>query len=162
MSERLWKVYLSGEIHSDWRERIAEGIAAAGLPVRVDSPITVHEDSDDCGVAILGPEDSAFWHDRKGADMNAIRTRTLIGEADVVVVRFGDKYRQWNAAFDAGVASALGKAVITLHDESLNHALKEVDAAALATCATPEQVVQTLAYVIRGALPGRKGSLAAE
>ena len=162
MSERVWNVYLSGEIHSDWRERIAQGIAAAGLPVRLDAPITVHEDSDDCGVAILGAEDDSFWHDRKGAAMNAIRTRTLIGEADVVVVRFGDKYRQWNAAFDAGTAAALGKALITLHDANLNHALKEVDAAALATCATPEQVVRTLAYVIRGALPAREDGLAAE
>ena len=162
MTERTWRVYLSGEIHSDWRERIAQGIEQAGLPVRLDAPITVHEDSDDCGVAILGSEDQAFWHDRKGASMNAIRTRTLVGEADVVVVRFGDKYRQWNAAFDAGLASALGKALITLHDPSLNHALKEVDAAANAVCATPEQVVQTLSYVIRGEMPGRSGSMAAE
>ncbi len=162
MSAREWKVYLSGEIHSDWRTRIADGVRAAGLPVRLDTPVCVHEDSDDCGAAILGAEDHAFWHDRKGATMNAIRTRTLIGEADVVVVRFGEKYRQWNAAFDAGTAAALGKALITLHDPALNHALKEVDAAALAVCATPEQVVQTLAYVIRGELPGRKGSLAAE
>ena len=162
MTERTWRVYLSGEIHSDWRERIARGIEQAGLPVRLDAPITVHEDSDDCGVAILGSEDQAFWHDRKGASMNAIRTRTLVGEADVVVVRFGEKYRQWNAAFDAGMASALGKALITLHDPSVNHALKEVDAAANAVCETPEQVVQTLAYVIRGEMPGRSGSLAAE
>ena len=162
MSERTWNVYLSGEIHSDWRERIAQGIEAAALPVRLDAPVCVHEDSDDCGAVILGTEEQAFWHDRKGATMNAIRTRTLIAEADVVVVRFGEKYRQWNGAFDAGVASALGKAVITLHGPELNHALKEVDAAALAVCATPEQVVQTLADVIRGALPGRKSSLAAE
>ena len=162
MSERIWKVYLSGEIHTDWRDRIASGIAAADLPVRLDAPVTVHEDSDDCGAIILGSEDSAYWHDRKGANMNAIRTRTMIGEADVVVVRFGDKYRQWNAAFDAGTAAALGKAVITLHGSSLNHALKEVDAAALAVCATPEQVVETLAYVITGALPNRTGAIAAE
>ncbi len=162
MNVREWKVYLSGEIHSDWRAQIAEGVRAAGLPVRLDAPVCVHEDSDDCGAVILGREDDAFWHDRKGASMNAIRTRTLIGEADVVVVRFGEKYRQWNAAFDAGTAAALGKALITLHDSALNHALKEVDAAALAVCATPEQVVQTLVYVIRGDLPGRKGSLAAE
>ena len=160
--DRVWKVYLSGEIHTDWRERIAQGIEAAGLPVRLDAPVTVHEDSDDCGVAILGSEDQAFWHDRKGAAMNAIRTRTLISEADVVVVRCGDKYRQWNAAFDAGMAAALGKALITLHDPAVNHALKEVDAAANAVCATPEQVVQPLAYVIRGEMPGRSGSLAAE
>lgn len=162
MSEREWKVYLSGEIHSDWRDRITQGVRAAGLPVRLDTPVCVHEDSDDCGAVILGSEDQAFWHDRKGAAMNAIRTRTLIGEADVVVVRFGEKYRQWNAAFDAGMAAAFGKPLITLHDPSVNHALKEVDAAALAVCETPEQVVQTLAYVIRGELPGRKGSLAAE
>lgn len=162
MSERIWNVYLSGEIHSDWRERIADGVAEAGLPVRLDAPVCVHEDSDDCGAVILGGEDNAFWHDRKGASMNAIRTRTLIAEADVVVVRFGDKYRQWNAAFDAGMAAALGKAVITLHGPDHNHALKEVDAAALAVCETPEQVVRTLAYVIRGELPGRKRSMAAE
>ena len=162
MGERVWNVYLSGEIHSDWRERITEGVAQAGLPVRLDAPNCVHEDSDDCGVAILGTEESAFWHDRKGASMNAIRTRTLLAEADVVVVRFGDKYRQWNAAFDAGAASASGKAVITLHGEALDHALKEVDAAALAVCRSPDEVVATLAYVIRGTLPGRKDSLAAE
>jgi YtoQ family protein len=152
MSKRIWTVYLSGEIHGDWRDRIAQGVEAAGLPLRLDSPICSHEDSDDCGSVILGAEDNAFWHDRKGASMNAIRTRTLIAEADVVVVRFGEKYRQWNAAFDAGTAAALGKAVITLHDAALNHPLKEVDAAALAVCETPEQVVQTLAYVIRGEL----------
>ncbi|WP_299396470.1 YtoQ family protein [Pelagibius sp.] len=162
MSERLWKVYLSGEIHTDWREQIADGVAAAGLPVRLDAPVTVHADSDDCGAVILGEEENPFWRDQKGSRMNAIRTRTLIAEADVVVVRFGDKYRQWNAAFDAGTAAALGKALITLHDPALTHALKEVDGAALAVCETPQQVVQTLAYVIRGELPGRSGSLAAE
>ncbi len=162
MSERVWKVYLSGEIHSDWRQRIANGVAEAGLPVRLDAPVCIHQDSDDCGVAILGAETDTFWHDNKGARMNAIRTRTLIRDADIVVVRFGDKYKQWNAAFDAGIAAALGKALVTLHDASNNHALKEVDAAALAVCATPEQVVETLAYVINGALSGRAGSLAAE
>ncbi len=88
----------------------------------------------------------------KGARINAIRTRTLIEKADVVVVRFGDKYRQWNAAFDAGYAAAVGTPVITLHDSSLTHALKEVDGAALAVAQTPEQVVHILKYVIRGAL----------
>jgi YtoQ family protein len=162
MAEKVWKVYLSGEIHSDWREQITEGVTKARLPVRLDAPITQHEDSDDCGAVILGEEANGFWHDHKGASMNAIRTRTLIGEADIVVVRFGDKYRQWNAAFDAGMAAALGKALITLHDASLNHALKEVDGAALAVCETPKQVVQTLAYVIRGELPGRRSKAAAE
>ena len=162
MSKRTWNVYLSGEIHSDWRERIADGVAKAGLPVRLDAPVCVHEDSDDCGVAILGAEPNSFWHDHKGAQMNAIRTRTLIADADVVVVRFGEKYKQWNAAFDAGNAAALGTALITLHDAAHNHALKEVDAAALAVCATPEQVVETLTYVINGTLGARASSMAAE
>ncbi len=153
---------MSGEIHSDWRERIADGVRDAGLPIRIDAPVCVHEDSDDCGVAILGGESDSFWHDHKGAQMNAIRTRTLIADADIVVVRFGDKYRQWNAAFDAGNAAALGNALVTLHDASINHALKEVDAAALAVCATPEQVVETLSYVINGTLAARASTLAAE
>ena len=143
-----WTVYLSGEIHSDWRETIRVGIEAAGLPVRLTAPVTDHGASDDCGVDILGDETQAFWKDRKGAGVNAIRTRTLIQQADVVVVRFGDKYRQWNAAFDAGFASAIGKPVITLHSSELDHALKEVDAAAQATAREPGQVVDVLKYVI--------------
>ncbi len=149
---QIWDVYLSGEIHTDWRDRIAAGIEAAGLPVSLSAPVTDHSASDDCGVEILGQESSDFWKDQKGARINAIRTRTLIDRADVVVVRFGDKYRQWNAAFDAGYAAAAGIPVITLHEPALNHALKEVDAAALAVAETPEQVVQILRYVIEGRL----------
>lgn len=145
------KVYLSGEIHTDWREQIIEG--AAGLDVAFSSPVTDHGASDDCGVAILGAEDDKFWHDRKGAQMNAIRTRKGIAEADVVVVRFGEQYKQWNAAFDAGYAAALGKSLIILHGPDHAHALKEVDAAALAVASEPGQVVQILRYVLTGALP---------
>ncbi len=150
--ERTWTVYLAGEIHSDWRERIASGVAEAGLPVKLTHPVTDHPASDDCGVAILGPEDDKFWHDHKGAGVNAIRTGTLLRDADVVVVRFGEKYKQWNAAFDAGQAAALGKPLVTLHPPEHDHALKEVDGAALAVCREPEQVVSILRYVIRGEL----------
>jgi YtoQ family protein len=147
-----WQIYLSGEIHTDWREQIEAGARAAGLPVKFTSPVTDHASSDDCGVEILGAEADDFWKDHKGAKVNAIRTRTLIERADVVVVRFGDKYRQWNAAFDAGTAAALGKPLITLHDRTLTHALKEVDGAALAVTQTPDQVVAILRYVIEGRL----------
>ena len=152
MTQQNWSVYLSGEIHTDWRERIRDGAAAAGLPIAFHGPVTDHEASDDCGVEILGAEGNNFWKDHKGAKVNAIRTRTLIEKSDVVVVRFGEKYRQWNAAFDAGYAAALGKPLITLHDEDHIHALKEVDAAALAVAETPEQVVRILNYVIEGEL----------
>ena len=145
------KVYLSGEIHTDWREQIIAG--AEGLDVSFSAPVTDHAASDDCGVAILGAEGDKFWHDHKGAQMNAIRTRKAIGDADVVVVRFGDKYRQWNAAFDAGQACALGKSLIMLQPPEHDHALKEVDAAALAVCRTAEQVARTLRYVLTGGLP---------
>ena len=150
--QKIWTVYLSGEIHTDWRERITDGAKSTHLPIDFSAPVTVHEDSDDCGAVILGEEEKPFWRDHKGAQMNAIRTRALIEEADIVVVRFGDKYRQWNAAFDAGYASALGKSVITLHDAALIHALKEVDASALAWAETPEQVVEILEYAITGRL----------
>jgi YtoQ family protein len=145
-----WSVYLSGEIHSDWRERIAEGVREADLPVELLAPVTDHGASDDVGVDILGPESAGFWKDHKGAGVNAIRTQTLLRRADLVVVRFGDKYRQWNAAFEAGYAAALGKPLITLHDPELTHALKEVDRAAMAVAETPEQVAEILQYAITG------------
>ncbi|MEE4187500.1 MAG: YtoQ family protein [Roseobacter sp.] len=145
------KVYLSGEIHTDWREQITDG--AQGLDVSFGSPVTDHAASDDCGVAILGAEDNKYWHDHKGAMVNAIRTRKGIADADVVVVRFGDQYKQWNAAFDAGYASALGKSLIILHGPDHAHALKEVDAAALAMTRTPQEVAQILRYVLTGTLP---------
>ena len=150
--QRTWIVYLAGEIHSDWRERIAAGVEEAGLPVVLTHPVTDHAASDDCGVAILGPENDKFWHDHKGAGVNAVRTGPLLREADVVVVRFGDKYKQWNAAFDAGRAAALGTPLITLHPPEHDHALKEVDGAALAVAREPEQVVAILRYAIAGTL----------
>lgn len=147
-----WNVYLAGEIHSDWREQIAAGAEQAGLDVAFTSPVTDHGASDDVGVAILGDESDAFWKDHKGAGVNAIRTQTLIRAADVVVVRFGEKYKQWNAAFDAGYAAALGKPIVTLHPADHDHALKEIDRAAMATASSPEQVVGILRYVIDGEL----------
>lgn len=144
-------VYLSGEIHTTWREDVMA--YCADLNVRFTAPVTNHENSDDCGVAIMGAEDNKFWHDHKGAKLNAIRTRKAIEEADVVVVRFGEKYKQWNAAFDAGYAAALGKSLIVMHQAEHQHALKEVDAAALAVIETPAQLAQILIYVETGELP---------
>jgi len=142
------KVYLSGEIHTDWRDEIAAG--AEGLGITFTGPVTDHETSDDCGVRIMGAEDSKFWHDHKGAKLNAIRTRNAIAAADIVVVRFGEKYKQWNAAFDAGYAAALGKALVVMHGAEHQHALKEVDAAAMAVVETPAQVVAILRYTLTG------------
>lgn len=142
-----WQIYLSGEIHTDWRQQIIDGCEALGLPVVFSSAVTDHDASDAAG-DLLGPEDSPFWRDHKSSKVNAIRTRKMIEQCDVAVIRFGEQYKQWNAAFDAGMCAALGKSYITLHDPALVHPLKEVDAAAMAWATDPAQVVQMLAYVI--------------
>ncbi|MDF1644517.1 MAG: YtoQ family protein [Pseudomonadales bacterium] len=140
-------VYLSGEIHTDWREKIIEGCKANNLSISFSSAVTNHEASDGAG-DLLGAEEKNFWRDHKSAKVNAIRTKTLIESCDVAIVRFGEKYKQWNAAFDAGYCAALGTPYITLHNEDIIHPLKEVDAAALAWATTPEQVVEILKYVV--------------
>jgi len=142
----IWTVYLSGEIHTDWREQIAAGAEAAGLPVEFTSANTDYESSDAAG-DFLGKPESNFWRDHQSSKVNAIRTKTLIEQCDLAVIRFGDKYKQWNAAFDAGYCAAMGTPYITLHDEDIVHPLKEVDAAAMAWAQTPEQVVELLKYV---------------
>lgn len=142
-----WKIYLSGEIHSNWRDEIQSAIREKNIPVELFAPVTDHPASDNVGTDILGGEEQNFWKDHKGGMINAIRTRTLIEQADIVVVKFGEKYRQWNAAFDAGYASALGKKLIIMHSDEHTHALKEVDAAALAVAESPSQVVEILEYV---------------
>lgn len=142
-----WNIYLSGEIHTDWRQKIKEGCAAHNLSVTFSSAVTDHEASDAAG-DLLGAEENNFWRDHKSAKVNAIRIKTLIENCDLAVVRFGDKYKQWNAAFDAGFCAALGTPYITLHNEDIIHPLKEVDASAMAWATTPEQVVEILNYVI--------------
>lgn len=141
-----WTVYLSGEIHTDWRQQLKDGCAARELPVVFTSAVTDHPASDAAG-DVLGAEEKPFWRDHKSAKVNAIRTKNLIEACDIAVVRFGEQYRQWNAAFDAGCCAAMGTPYITLHDEALIHPLKEVDAAALAWATSPEQIVEILAYV---------------
>ena len=143
----IWNIYLSGEIHTDWRQQLKAGCEAHNLPVEFTSAVTDHEASDSAG-DVLGTEESGFWRDHKSAKVNAIRTKTLIESCDVAVVRFGDKYKQWNAAFDAGYCAALGTPYITLHDEDIIHPLKEVDASAMAWATTAEQVVEILQYVL--------------
>ena len=147
----ILKVYLSGEIHSDWRQQLIDGAKANDLPITFTSAVTDHEASDAAG-DLLGAEENSFWRDHKSSKVNAIRIKTHLENCDIAVIRFGEKFKQWNAAFDAGYATAIGTPIITLHDTALRHALKEVDGAALATAESPEQVVQILDYVINGRL----------
>ena len=146
----MLKVYLSGEIHTNWRNEIINKCKDENLEIEFSSPTTNHELSDDVGVQILGKEDIKFWHDNKGAKINAIKTRLLIKKSDIVVVRFGDKYKQWNAAFEAGFAAALNKSLIIMHDDNHQHALKEIDSAALAVVNNVNQIVKIFNYTING------------
>jgi len=141
-----WTIYLSGEIHTDWRDQIKQGSQQKGLPLEFCSAVTDHDASDAAG-DVLGAENNQYWRDHKSSKVNSIRTRTLIEKSDIAVIRFGDKYKQWNAAFDAGICAALNKPYITLHGEDIIHPLKEVDAAAMGWAQTPEQVVEILSYV---------------
>ena len=148
----MLNIYLAGEIHSDWRDDIIQLTKKNDLNVNFSSPVTDHDASDNCGVEILGNEETQFWKDNKGAKLNAIRTRKEIENSDIVIVKFGEKYKQWNAAFDAGYAAALNKSLIIIHSDEDQHALKEVDAAALAVVKNNDQVVKILNYVINGKL----------
>lgn len=146
---KVWKVFLSGEIHTDWREQIMQGAQALDLPVSFSSAVTVHDSSDAAG-DVLAETGNAFWRDHQSSKVNAMRIKTLIKDCDLAVIRFGDKYKQWNAAFDAGYCAALDKPYITLHDENIVHPLKEVDGAAMGWAQTPQQVIEVLRYVIKG------------
>ncbi|MFT5113195.1 MAG: YtoQ family protein [Parasphingorhabdus sp.] len=142
-----WNIYLSGEIHSDWREQIISGAEALELPATFHSPVTNHDASDAAG-DLLGDELNSFWRDHKSSKVNSIRTKTLLDICDLAVIRFGNKFKQWNAAFDAGYCAAAGKPYITLHDEDIIHPLKEVDASAMAWATRPEQIVKILQYTM--------------
>ena len=148
----MLNIYLSGEIHSDWRQEIINLCNKENLEISFSSPITNHEASDNCGVQILGNEEKNFWKDNKGANINSIKTRKSIKDCDIVVVKFGEKYKQWNAAFDAGYAAALNKSIIVIHNDEHQHALKEVDAAAAAVAKDQHQVVRILKYILKESL----------
>jgi len=145
-------VYLAGEIHSNWREEVIDLCEVDKLDIQFTSPVTNHENSDNCGIDILGTEEKNFWKDQKGANINSIRTKKHIQDCDVVIVKFGEKYKQWNAAFDAGYAAALNKSIIVIHNEDHQHALKEIDASASAVASNTKQVVRILKYVLEGSL----------
>ncbi len=148
----MFNIYLSGEIHSNWRDEIVQKCKKENLNVSFSSPVTNHEASDNCGVEILGNEEKRFWKDNKGAKINSIKTKKCIKDCDLVIVKFGDKYKQWNAAFDAGYACALNKSIIVIHDDDNQHALKEVDASASAVAKDQNQVVEILKYILNGSL----------
>lgn len=144
-----YKIYLSGEIHSNWREAIINDVNKTKLDIQFLTPETDHAMSDDCGDNIVGAAPNAFWKDQQSASINAIRIRHNIQQADIVIVKFGEKYKQWNAAFEAGMASALGKGLVIIHPKEFGHALKDLDVAANAVVETEDQVIKLLQYLYR-------------
>jgi YtoQ family protein len=140
-------VYLAGEIHSGWRDELREHLSQRRLPVRFVGPQERHDRSDSVGEDILGAQPSARFRDLVGAGVNTLRTRVLLRRADLVVAYFGDQYRQWNTAADAGAAVASGVPLLLVRAPELTHALKELDAMATFTVETLEQAAEAIAYV---------------
>lgn len=143
----MYTVYLAGEIHSNWREEIIVG--CEGCDITFLTPEHDHASSDDIGKNVVGDQGSDFYNDHVSAKMNSMRNHTFIKNSDIVVVKFGEKYKQWNAAFDAGYANALDKKLIVIHPEEFIHALKEIDAAASAVVKSPSQVIAILKHLLR-------------
>jgi len=143
----MYTVYLAGEIHSNWREEIIKGCDNCEITFLI--PEHDHASSDDIGKSVVGEQDSSFYNDHVSAKINSMRNHTYIKQADIVVVKFGEKYKQWNAAFDAGYALALNKKLIVIHPEEFIHALKEIDASASAVVRSEAQVVSILKHLIR-------------
>ena len=142
-------VYLAGQIHDDWRQRLRDLAGERDLRVQFVGPQEDHDVSDNIGEQVLGKQPNARWKDELASQFNNLRTRVLLNRADVVVALFGEKYRQWNTAMDASAAIALGKPTVIVRQPDLHHALKELSERAQVTVETPEQALEALAYIVR-------------
>lgn len=140
-------IYLAGEIHSTWREELRRLVEQRNLPVRFVGPQEAHDRSDAVGEDILGEQDTPRYRDLMSAGVNTLRTRVLLRRSDLVVAYFGEKYRQWNTAADAGAAVASGVPLLLVRAPELTHALKELDAMAAFTVETLAQAAEAIAYV---------------
>jgi len=143
----MYTVYLAGEIHSNWREEIINGCKDTNITFL--TPEHNHASSDDIGENVLGDQGSDFYNDHVSAKINSMRNLTYLKQADIVIVKFGEKYKQFNAAFYAGYANALNKKLIVIHPEEFIHALKEIDAAASAVVKSESQVIDILKHLVR-------------
>ena len=140
-------VYLAGEIHSDWRSTLRA--AAAHLPIDFVGPLENHDQSDAIGEDILGSQATSALKDDTASQFNNLRTRVLMAKADVVIAYFGEKFKQWNTAMDAGQALASGKPLVLISDGASAHALKELSNRAQASVFSIAQAVQALEYIMK-------------
>ncbi|MBU8695425.1 YtoQ family protein [Bacillus pumilus] len=140
-------VYLAGEIHSQWRDEIKEKSQSLKLPVTFVGPMENHDRSDHIGEDILGEQPNAIFKDDAASDLNNFRTEILLNKSDIVIARFGEKYKQWNTAMDASAAIAKGKPLILIRPKELHHPLKELSNKANITMETVNQAIKALSYV---------------
>src|SRR5690625_1657291 len=140
-------VYLAGEIHTDWRDRVKAMAKEKNLPLTFVSPQTNHDRSDDIGESILGKQPDNLYRDEAASSVNNFRTQVLLQKSDVVIALFGEEYRQWNTAMDASAALTMNKPTIIVRPTSLIHPLKELSNKANVTVETIEQALDVLAYI---------------
>ncbi|WP_158736546.1 YtoQ family protein [Alteribacillus sp. YIM 98480] len=140
-------VYLAGQIHDDWREEIRQKAEEMELPLHFTAPMENHDRSDNIGEEVIGQQPDKILKDEAASSLNNLRTQILMQKADVVIALFGEKYKQWNTAMDAGTAIALGKPLILIRPQELHHPVKEIANKAQVVVETKEQALQALSYV---------------
>ncbi|GEN51760.1 YtoQ family protein [Halobacillus faecis] len=140
-------IYLAGQIHDDWRNEIRKKAEKEKLPINFVSPQENHALSDDIGEKILGEQPSKVYRDDAASSINNFRTRVLLQKSDAVIAYFGESYKQWNTAMDAGAAIQAGKPLILVRPESLIHPLKELSNQADVTVETLDQALEVLTYL---------------
>lgn len=140
-------VYLAGQIHDGWRDNLRNKAETMKLTIDFVGPMEVHERSDNIGEEIFGQQPNPVLKDEAASAINNLRTKVLLNKADIVVALFGESYKQWNTAVDAGEAVAQGKPLILIRPENLHHALKELSNRAQVVVETEEQALQAIKYI---------------
>ncbi|AQY51361.1 YtoQ family protein [Listeria weihenstephanensis FSL R9-0317] len=143
-----YHIYLAGEIHSDWRDKLRASIQAKpGITFHFWGPQEDHDTSDAIGESILGTQPNALYKDLQASKINNLRTELHLKKADLVIALFGDKFKQWNTATDAATAISLGKPTIIIRPTDLHHPLKELSEKANVTVDTIEQAAKVIDYL---------------
>lgn len=140
-------VYLAGQIHDDWREKLKEKAQQKQLPLNFVAPQTNHDRSDDIGEAVLGKQPDKAYRDDAASSINNLRTQVLMQKSDVVIALFGEQYKQWNTAMDLSAAITMNKPTILIRPDSLIHPLKELSNKANVTVETVDQALEVLNYI---------------
>lgn len=105
--------------------------------------------TDDIGAKVLGEQPNKVVHDDAASGINNFRTELMLKKSDAVIALFGDSYKQWNTAMDAGIAIGLGKPLILIRPDNLVHPLKELSNKAHVTVETIDQAIQVLEYYFK-------------